>query len=84
MNTRRPDLTYAQLTNDSLLEVDTAALEVLPQDDVLAGVEHDLDIVGVGGARDVVVDFARGTGLVFGHELLEEVLHACGFCSNRK
>lgn len=64
--------------------VEAAAAQVVGDDDVGHGVEHELDVVGVGGARHVAVDLLRG-GLVLGLELrlyvrrrLAVFLRACG------
>lgn len=40
--------------------VEAAAAQVVGDDDVGDGVEHELDVVGVGGARHVAVDLLGG------------------------
>lgn len=48
--------------------VEAAAAQVVGDDHVGHGVEHELDVVGVGGARHVAVDLLGG-GFVLGFEL---------------
>lgn len=48
--------------------VEAAPAQVVGDDDVGDGVEHELDVVGVGGARHVAVDLLGG-GLVLRFEL---------------
>lgn len=48
--------------------VEAAAAEVVGDDDVGDGVEHELDVVGVRGARHVAVDLLGGR-FVLGFEL---------------
>lgn len=48
--------------------VEAAAAQVVGDDDVGDGVEHELDVVGVGGAGHVAVDLLR-RGFVLGLEL---------------
>lgn len=48
--------------------VEAAAAQVVGDDDVGDGVEHELYVVGVGGARHVAVDLLGG-GLVLRLEL---------------
>ena len=52
--------------------VEAAASQVVCDDDVGDGVEHELDVGRVGGARHVAVDLLAG-GLVFGLELSLDV-----------
>lgn len=52
--------------------VEAAAAEVVGDDDVGDGVEHELYVVGVGGAGHVAVDLLGG-GLVLGLELRLDV-----------
>ena len=51
-----------------LFSVETAASQVVGDDDVGDGVEDELDVGGVGGARHVAVDLF-GRRLVLGFEL---------------
>lgn len=52
--------------------VQAAAAQVVGDDHVGHGVEHELDVVGVGGARHVAVDLLRG-GFVLRFELRLDV-----------
>lgn len=52
--------------------VEAAAAQVVGDDHVGHGVEHELDVVGVGGARHVAVDLLGG-GFVLGFELSLDV-----------
>ena len=52
--------------------VEAAASEVVGDDDVGDGVEHELDVGGVGGTGHVTVDLLAGR-LVFGLELSLDV-----------
>lgn len=52
--------------------VEAAAAEVVRDDDVGDGVEHELNVVGVGGARHVAVDLLGG-GFVLRFELSLDV-----------
>lgn len=52
--------------------VEAAAAQVVGDDDVGDGVEHELDVVGVGGAGHVAVDLLGGR-FVFGFELRLDV-----------
>ncbi len=68
------------------LLIEAAAPKVVGDDDVRDGVEDELDVLGVGGARHVAVDLL-GRGLVLGLELrldvsrrLAVLLRACKKC----
>jgi hypothetical protein len=47
------------------LELEEAAVfQVVLDDDVCDGIEHELNVIGVGGAREVGVDFLEALFLV--------------------
>lgn len=69
--------------------VEAAAAQVVGDDDVSDGVEHELDVVGVGGASHVAV-YLLGGGLVLRLELsldvggrLAVLLRACNNIYNQ-